>query len=54
MTARPKSKSTTHSAIERGYGLLKPKPGEKSFAQERAEHKASEKALEDHRGKALN
>ena len=55
----------THSAIDRGYGLLKPdaaktlatirrlrgslkrKPGQKPFAQEWAEHKASEKALED-------
>jgi hypothetical protein len=37
----------THSAIDRGYGLLKRKPGEKSFAQEWAEYKASEKALED-------
>jgi hypothetical protein len=54
-----------HSAIDRGYGLLKPdptktlatirllrgslkrKPGQKSFAQEWAEHTASEKALED-------
>jgi hypothetical protein len=26
MRARPKSKSVTRSAIERGYGLLKPDP----------------------------
>jgi AbrB family looped-hinge helix DNA binding protein len=40
-------KPVTKWAIERGFGLLKRKPGGKSFAQEWAEHKAEEKALEE-------
>ena len=42
---------TTHKTaaarIRRLRGCLKRKPGEKPFAQEWAEHKAEEKALED-------
>lgn len=40
-------KPVTKWAIERGFGLLKRKPGGKSFAEEWAEHKAEEKALEE-------
>ena len=42
-------KPVTQWAIERGHGLLKRKrkPGEKSFAEEWAQHKAEEKALEE-------
>lgn len=42
-------KPVSRWAIERGHGLLKHarQPGEKSFAEERAQHKAEEKALEE-------
>ena len=40
-------KPVTRWAIERGFGLLKRKPGNKSFAEEWAEHKREERALED-------
>ena len=40
-------KPVTSWAIERGYGLLKRKPGGKSFSEEWAEHKREEKELED-------
>ena len=40
-------KPVTRWAIERGYGLLKRKPGGKPFAEEWAEHKREERALED-------
>ena len=34
-------------AIERGFGLVKRKPGGKSFQEEWAEHKREERELED-------
>ncbi len=42
-------KPVTQWAIERGHGLLKRarRPGEKSFAEERAQYKPEEKALEE-------
>ncbi len=40
-------KPVTAVAIKRLRGILKRKPGSKSFAQEWAEHKAEEKALEE-------
>jgi len=40
-------KPVTRWAIERGYGLLKRKPGGKPFAEEWAEHKREERDLED-------
>ncbi len=40
-------KPVTRWAIERGYGLLKRKPGDKPFAEEWAEHKREEQELED-------
>jgi AbrB family looped-hinge helix DNA binding protein len=40
-------KPVTRWAIERGFGLLKRKPGGKSFAEEWAEHKREEMELED-------
>ena len=40
-------KPVTRWAIERGYGLLKRKPGSKPFADEWAEHKREERELED-------
>lgn len=40
-------KPVTAARIQRLRGILKRKPGEKPFAQEWAEHKAQEKALED-------
>jgi AbrB family looped-hinge helix DNA binding protein len=40
-------KPVTRWAIERGFGLLKRKPGDKSFAEEWAEHKREERELED-------
>lgn len=39
-------KPVTKWAIERGFGLLKRKPGGKSFADEWAEHKREERELE--------
>ena len=40
-------KPVTARAIAQGFGLLKRKPGGKSFADEWAEHKAEERALEE-------
>src|ERR1051325_5925764 len=40
-------KPVTSWAIERGFGLLKRKPGGKSFNEEWAEHKREERELED-------
>ena len=40
-------KPVTRWAIERGFGLLKRKPGRKSFTEEWAEHKRKERELED-------
>ncbi len=40
-------KPVTRWAIERGYGLLKRKPGSKPLAEEWAEHKREERELED-------
>ena len=40
-------KPVTRWAIERGFGLLKRKPGGKSFQEEWAEHKREERELED-------
>ena len=40
-------KPVTRWAIERGFGLLKRKPGGKSFNEEWTEHKRTERELED-------
>ena len=40
-------KPVTSVTIQRLRGILKRKPGDKPFAQERAEYKAEEKALEE-------
>jgi len=40
-------KPVTRWAIERGFGLLKRKPGGRAFAEEWAEHKREERELED-------
>jgi AbrB family looped-hinge helix DNA binding protein len=40
-------KPVTRWAIERGFGLVKRRPGGKSFAEEWAEHKREERELED-------
>ena len=40
-------KPVTSVTIQRLRGMLKRKPGDKPFAQEWAEHKAEEKALEE-------
>ncbi len=40
-------KPVTKHSIARGFGLLKRKPGAKPFAEEWAEHKAEELALEE-------
>lgn len=40
-------KPVTQWAINRGFGLLKRKPGDKSFAQEWGEHKREELELEE-------
>ena len=40
-------KPVTRWAIERGFGMLKRKPGGKSFQEEWAEHQREERALED-------
>ncbi len=37
----------TIQSISRGFGVLKRKPGEKSLAQEWADHKREERELED-------
>jgi AbrB family looped-hinge helix DNA binding protein len=50
VTATPEGillKPVTKWSIERGFGLLKRKPGGKSFAEEWAEHKREERELED-------
>ena len=40
-------KPVTRWAIERGFGLLKRKPGGKPLSEEWAEHKREERELED-------
>ena len=40
-------KPVTAAMIERGFGLLKRKTGDKPFAEEWAEHKREEKELEE-------
>ena len=40
-------KPVTSWAIERGFGLLKRKPGSKPLAEEWAEHKREEREMED-------
>lgn len=40
-------KPVTRWAIERGFGLLKRRPGGKPLAEEWAEHKRGERELED-------
>jgi len=40
-------KPVTRWAINRGFGLLKRKPGDKPFAEEWAEHKREEMKLEE-------
>ena len=40
-------KPVTKWAIRRGFGLLKRKAGDKSFAEEWADHKREEKELEE-------
>jgi AbrB family looped-hinge helix DNA binding protein len=40
-------KPVTRWAVNRGFGLLKRKPGDKSFDEEWAEHKREELALEE-------
>ena len=50
VTATPEGillKPVTKWSIDRGFGLLKRKPGGKSFAEEWAEHKRVERELED-------
>ena len=50
VTATPEGillKPVTAALIARGFGLLKRKPGDKPFAQEWAEYKAEERALEE-------
>jgi AbrB family looped-hinge helix DNA binding protein len=50
VTATPEGillKPVTRWSIDRGFGLLKRKPGGKSFAEEWAEHKREERELED-------
>jgi len=44
-------KPVTRHAIERGFGMLKRKPGDKPLAEEWAEHKKQEKDLEERRGR---
>jgi hypothetical protein len=40
-------KPVTSWAVDRGYGLLKRKSGDKPFADEWAEHKREERELEE-------
>ena len=40
-------KPVTAAMIERGFGLLKRKPGDKPLAEEWAEHKRDERERED-------
>lgn len=50
VTATPEGillKPVTKWSIDRGFGLLKRKPGGKSFAEEWAEHNRAERELED-------
>ena len=42
-------KPVTSAMIERGFGLLKRKPGDKPIAEEWAQHKRSETELEESR-----
>ena len=42
-------KPVTAAMIERGFGLLKRKPGDKPFAEEWTEHKREEQELEEAR-----
>ena len=44
---KARRKPVTAARIHRLHGSLKRKPGDRPFAQEWAEHKAEEKALED-------
>ena len=44
-------KPVTRHAIDRGFGMLKRKPGDKPLAEEWAEHKKQEKDLEERRGR---
>ena len=44
-------KPVTRYAIERGFGLLKRKPGDKPLGEEWAGHKKQEKELEERRGR---
>lgn len=44
---KKQSKPVTGTRIHRLRGILKRKPGDKSFAQEWAEYKAEEKTFED-------
>jgi len=44
-------KPVTRVAIERGFGLLKRKPGDPPLAEEWAEHKKQEKELEERHGR---
>jgi len=45
--AESKKRAQKAIGILRGYGLLKRKPGDKSFEEERAEYKREELALEE-------
>lgn len=50
VTATPEGillKPVTKWSIDRGFGLLKRKPGSKSFAEEWVEHNRAERELED-------
>ena len=44
---RSDGEQNSASAVERGLGLLKRKPGGKSFHEEWTEHKREERELED-------
>lgn len=44
-------KPVTRYAIERGFGMLKRKQGDKPLTEEWAEHKKQEKDLEERRGR---
>ncbi len=54
VTATPEGillKPVTRRSIDRLHGILKRKPGDKPLAEEWAEHKRSERELEDRRGR---
>ena len=56
MTNRPKSKSAKAkqaTAIEAARGMLRPKPGELSFAERRAKWKEEDRELEHRRDERL-